>query len=147
MSRIHLWTLVEASPEETWEVVANPRNLPRWNRHVRAVTGVPDNGLVPGTRYTTELGAMGLRFHVDAEVVELERPRYAQVRLHGPVDATVRTWIHRAGRRRSRLEHEVDYHLKGGPLGEAIARVFKLLGGTQLLRRGLRAQKQQIEEG
>jgi uncharacterized protein YndB with AHSA1/START domain len=147
VSRIHLWTVVEASPDEVWEVVANPRNLPRWNRHVQNVSGVPDGGLRPGSRYTTEIGAMGLRFHVEAEVKELEAPRHAEVRLHGPVDATVRTWIHAAGRRRSRLEHEVEYHLKGGPLGEAIARVFKLLGGSQLLRRGLRAQKQQIEEG
>ncbi|HEV3474215.1 MAG TPA: SRPBCC family protein [Actinomycetota bacterium] len=147
MSRVHLWTMVEASPEEVWEVVANPRNLPRWNRHVRTVTGAPENGLARGSRYTTEIGAMGLRFHVDAEVVELDPPKYAQVRLHGPVDATVRTWVHRAGSRRARLEHEVEYRLKGGPLGEAIARVFKLLGGSQILRRGLRAQKQQVEEG
>ena len=147
MSRIHLWTMVDASPEEVWEVVANPNNLPRWNRHIRSVSGVPEDGLKPGSKYRTELGGFGLHFHIDADVEELEPPRYARIRLHGPVDATVRTWVHRAGRRRSRLEHEIEYHLRGGPLGEAIARVFRLLGGSVLLKRGLRAQKQQIEEG
>ncbi len=147
VSRVHLWTMVEATPDEVWEVVANPNNLPRWNRHIRSVSGVPENGLKPGSRYRTELGGFGVHFHVDADVEELDPPRYARIRLHGPLDATVRTWVRPIGTSRSRLEHEIEYRLRGGPVGEAIARVFRLLGGSAILKRGLRAQKQQAEEG
>jgi len=67
--------------------------------------------------------------------------------LSGPLDAIVRTWIQPDGSGRSILEHEVDYHLKGGPVGELVARGLRLLGARTLLRRGIRAQKRQIESG
>lgn len=137
--------IVDASAEEVWAVISDPRNLPRWNRLVRAVHGVPDDGLREGSRYWTELGGFGMSVRVRADVVELDQPRYARVRLTGPVEATVRTWVRPAGSRRSRLEHEVDYHLKGGPIGEAIARALRVFGAPTLLKRGLRAQKRQVE--
>jgi len=59
----------------------------------------------------------------------------------------VTTWVRPAGSRRSRLEHEVEYHLPGGPVGELLARTVRLLGGRQLLRRGIRAQKRHVEAG
>jgi hypothetical protein len=60
-------------------------------------------------------------------------------------EATVRTWINPAGSGRSRLEHEIEYHLRGGPVGELVARGLQTLGARSLLRRGTRAQKRQIE--
>ncbi len=139
--------IVDASPAEVWRIVGDPRNLPRWNKHILAVHEVPPNGLRPGARYSTEMGGFGIRFKVLAEVEELEPPRYSRIRLSGPVDAIVRTWVHPAGRRRARLEHEVDYHIPGGPLGAVIERAVKLFGATGLLKRGLRAQKRQVESG
>lgn len=147
VSRIREHVIVDASPEDVWEVVADPRNLPRWNRFIRAVHDVPEDGLREGSGYWAELGSLGLRVRVPARVEELDPPRYARVRLSGPIDATVRTWIRSAGRRRSRLEHEVEYRLRGGPVGEVIARTLRVAGGPALLRRGIRAQKRQIEGG
>jgi uncharacterized membrane protein len=147
VSRIRESLIVEAQPEEVWEVVADPRNLPRWNRFIRSVRDVPENGLRAGSRYWTVLGGLGVSVKVRAEVEELEPPRFSRVRLTGPLDAVVTTWVRPAGSRRSRLEHEVEYHLPGGPVGELIARTVRLLGGRQLLRRGIRAQKRQVEAG
>jgi uncharacterized protein YndB with AHSA1/START domain len=147
VSRIREHIIVDAPPEEVWKVVADPRNLPRWNRFIRAVHDVPQNGLREGSRYWTELGGFGLTVRVRARVEELDPPKYAKVRMSGPVEGAIRTWIRPAGRRRSRLEHEVDYHLRGGPVGEVIGRAVRLLGGPMLLRRGIRAQKRQVEEG
>ena len=36
---------VHAPQEKVWQVVSDPRNLPRWYRHVVAVRGVPSGGL------------------------------------------------------------------------------------------------------
>lgn len=139
--------LVDAPPREVWTIVADPRNLPRWNPHIRAVRGVPNGGLRRGTRYVTELRVLGLPFEVHAEVLDLDPPRFSEIRLTGPLEAVVRTWVHPAGSRRSRLEHEVDYRVKGGPAGRVIERGLKLMGAGTLLRRGTRAQVRQIEEG
>jgi hypothetical protein len=49
------------------------------------------------------------------------------------------------GTRRSRLEHEVEYRLKGGPLGALIARGLQVVGAPAMLKRGIRAQKRQVE--
>lgn len=147
MTVIRQWELVDAPPEDVWRVVSDPRNLPRWNRYIRTVHGVPDDGLKPGTRYWTELSVMGVSFRVAAEVEEIDPPRFARIRLSGPLDATVRTWVRPAGRGRSRLEHEVEYRLKGGPIGGVVARGLRLVGAPSLLKRGVRAQKRQAERG
>jgi uncharacterized protein YndB with AHSA1/START domain len=139
--------VVDGSPEEVWKVVSDPRNLPRWNRYIRAVHDVPGDGLRPGSRYWTELGGLGVTFRIRAEVEEVDPPRYARVRLSGPVDAVVRTWIRPMGERRSRLEHQVDYSVRGGPIGALVGRALRHLGAPTVLRRGTRAQKLQVERG
>jgi uncharacterized protein YndB with AHSA1/START domain len=147
VSRINEAIVVEAPPDEVWRVIADPLNLPRWNRFIRAVGDVPRNGLRPGSRYWTELGGFGVAVKVRARVEEIDPPRYSRIRLSGPVDAVVTTWVRPAGSLRSRLEHEIDYHMPGGPVGELLARTVRLLGGRQLVRRGIRAQKRQVELG
>jgi uncharacterized membrane protein len=145
MTVIRDWVIVEAPHEEVWRIVADPRNLPRWNRYIRSVRDVPEDGLAPGSRYTTQLSVLGLSVQVQAEVEEIDPPRFSRIRLSGPLEATVRTWVRPAGRNRSRLEHEVDYRLKGGPVGEVVARGLKVLGAPTLLKRGIRSQKHQVE--
>jgi uncharacterized protein YndB with AHSA1/START domain len=148
VTRIRESIIVDAPVEEVWSVVSDPRNLPRWNKHIVAVHDVPDEGLEEGARYWTELGGAGVHFRVGAQVEEFDPPRYSRIRLSGPLDAVVQTWVHPAGRRRSRLEHEVDYHLHHtGPLDTLIGRALRVFGATALLRRGIRTQKQQVEQG
>ncbi len=137
--------MVEAPPEEVWGVIADPRNLPRWNKYIRSVHDLPEEGLHPGARYWTNMSAMGVSFRVDAQVEELDPPRFARIRLSGPVEAVVRTWVRPAGRHRSRLEHEIEYRLKGGPVGGVVAKGLKVFGAPALLKRGIRAQKRQVE--
>lgn len=146
MSVLTVQAEVDAAPEHVWAVVADPRNLTRWDRHVTGVTGVPPGGLEPGTEYTTEVRFMGVKARVRAEVLEIEPPRYAKIRLHGLLDATIETWLESMDGDRTTLRHRVDYRFKGGPLGQLGARIVRGLGGASLLRRGVEAQKRQAEE-
>jgi uncharacterized membrane protein len=145
MIQIRESAFVGASPEEVWAVVSDPRNLPRWNRYIRSVHGVPEDGLKKGDRYWTEMGGFGVRFRINAHVEEADPPRYSKIRLTGPLEAIVQTWIHPAGRRRSRLEHQIDYQVPGGSIGNVVARALRHLGANAMLRRGVRAQKRQVE--
>jgi uncharacterized membrane protein len=147
VTRILESAIVDATPEEVWRVVSDPRNLPKWNHYIRAVHDVPPDGLKEGDRYWTEMGGFGVRFRIRAHVIESQPGRYAKIRLTGPLEAIVQTWVRPAGPRRSRLEHRVDYHVPGGPIGSVVARALRLLGAAPMLRRGVRAQKRQIEAG
>lgn len=147
MSTIRDAVVVDATPEEVWRVIADPHNLPRWNRQIRAVRGAPDGELREGDSYRIELGFLGATAEVRAVVRELERPTFSEVSLTGPIEGTVRTYVRPIGAGRSRLEHEVEYRFPGGPLGRVAARAVRLMGASLILRRGLRAQKETVERG
>src|SRR5256885_16429678 len=107
---------VDGPPEKVWEVVSNPRNLPQWDRHITKVVGVPPEGLDVGVEYTTRLTFWGVSAHVDADVLEFEPPGSSKIRLSGPlIRATVTTRLTPLGEDRCRLEHTVEYELRGGP--------------------------------
>jgi carbon monoxide dehydrogenase subunit G len=145
VSLIEVQVEVQAPPERVWEVVSDPRNLPTWDRRITAVRGVPPGGLREGSRYTTEVRFMGARITVESEVLELRPPEYAKVRVSGPMDAIVETWVEPAGPGTALLRHRVDYRLRGGPLGELVAGAIRMLGAQSMLKRGATAQKRQAE--
>ena len=146
MSVVQASTVIDAPPKLVWKVVANPRNLPRWNRHVAAVRGVPPEGLHEGLSYETDLRFMGVRGMARAHVAELRPPRYARIRVSGPLSAIVETWVEPLDGERSRLAHRVRFRFIGGPLGRLAERAIQRLGAPSILRRGVLAQKQQVEE-
>lgn len=147
MSIVRSREVIDASPEEVWAVVADPRNLPRWNPHIQEVVGAPPDGLAKGSSYDTIIRVMGVSSTVHAEVADVDPPRSSEVRLTGPLDAVVRTRLLPTAEGQTILEHEVSYRLKGGPFGELIARALRALGAGSVLRRGTRAQKLQVERG
>jgi len=148
MGHVSIDMEIEATPDEVWTVVSDPRNLPRWDRHIISVQGVPDDGLAEGDHYTTELKMMGVRGTVEAEVVEMVAPRRSRIRLRGLLDATVNTSVSPlAGGRRALLEHDVEYHFRGGGLAAFATQGLQITGGPSVvLRRGALAQKRQIED-
>lgn len=145
MSVIEASGVIDAPPEKVWKVVSDPNNLPVWDHHVYEVTGVPEGGLDEGTEYTAAVKFMGARAHTSARVLDIEPPRYSKVELHGLVDGTVETWLEPLDGGKTRLRHRVEYGFKGGPIGALAARAVRLLGASALLRRGIQAQKRQVE--
>ena len=146
MSVVEVLTEVEASPERVWAVVSDPRRLSHWDRHVESVEGIPAAGLARGVRYATVMRFITVRGHVDAEVLEFEPPHRSVIRLTGMLEAVVTTTVEPLPGERSLLKHVVDYHFRGGVIGDFAARSLRLLGGAQLvLRHGTLAQKHEIE--
>jgi uncharacterized membrane protein len=136
---------IDAPPDRVWRFISDPRNLPKWDRHITSVSGVPSDGLREGSEYQAEMKFMGARAKVEATVLELKPSEYSKVRLHGIVDAVVETWLEPLDGDRTRLRHRVDYRFKGGALGSLAAEAIRLLGAPSLLRHGTDAQKRQIE--
>ena len=145
MSVVEVSEVIDAPPKTVWEIVANPRNLPLWDRHIYEVKGVPKAGLDRGTEYTTGVRFLGARAHASARVLEIQPERYSKVEVRGLVDGVVETWLEPLDGGRTQLRHRVAYRFKGGPIGELAARATQMLGATTLLRRGIKAQKRQVE--
>ena len=147
MSVVEVAIDIDAPPETVWKVVADPRNLPRWNRHISSVEDVPTDGLQRGSHYTAHVSMMGVRGKTRATVVDIRPPEYAKMHLTGIVEATVETWLESRNGSKSRLRHRIAYRFRGGPLGEVAARAVNAMGATRLLRKGVQAQKEQAEKG
>jgi carbon monoxide dehydrogenase subunit G len=135
---------IDAPPETVWKVASDPRNLPHWDRHIEAAH-VARETLGPGSRYEVRMRFMAVTARVEVEVLEWEPPWRAVLQLHGLLQATVTTSVASLPFDRSLLRHEVEYRFKG-PLGLFGARSLNAVGGAHLaLRRGLAAQKREIE--
>ena len=147
MAEVSFSVVVNAPPQEVWAVVGDPSNLPRWDRHITAVEGVPPHGLEQGAEYITVMRFVGVRTTVHCRVLEWEPPTWAVFALSGILNATVATRIEPLPPGRSRLRHEVDYHFRRNPIGELAARSIQLIGGAYFaLRHGTLAQKNQVEK-
>jgi hypothetical protein len=137
---------IDAPPERVWAVASDPRNLPHWDRHIERVW-LPSSGLQRGARYSVRMRFVAVRSDVQAEVLEWEPPWRSKVHLSGPLDATITTTVASLPYERSLLRQEVTYRF-AGPLGRFAARSLRAVGGAQLaLRRGVLAQKREIEAG
>jgi uncharacterized membrane protein len=146
MTTVEFSVEVDAPPEAVWDVTSQPTYLPNWDRHIESVR-VPPGGPAMGVRYEVVMRFFALRTTVGAEVIEWEPPSRAVIRLSGLLDATVSTSIASLPGGRSVLRHEVSYRFRG-PLGGIGARSIQAVGGAQLaLKRGVLAQKRQIEQG
>ena len=106
MTRVAVEVEIDATSEQVWAVVSDPRNLPHWDKHIVEVVGVPPGGLAEGTRYTTVMKFMAVRARVAAEVLEWDPPHVSSIRLSGVIEATVTTTVETLGDRRSRLRHD-----------------------------------------
>jgi uncharacterized membrane protein len=136
---------VDAPAADVWAVASKPGNLPHWDRHIYEVRA-PSEGLGPGSHYEVVTGFMSIRTTVRAEVLDWEPPRRATIRLAGPIEATVMTSITSLPDDRSILRHEIRYRFRG-PLGGLAAASVNAIGGAHMaLRRGVLAQKREIEE-
>ncbi len=146
MTTVEVSAEIAAPPQRVWNVTSDPRNLPHWDKHLVAV-GLPEEGLGRGARYEVVMRFMAVRAKVRAEIVEWEPPWRSKIRLVGLLDATVTTSIASLPFERSLLRHEVSYRFRG-PFGSLGAKSLAAVGGPQLaLKRGLAAQKREIESG
>ena len=137
---------IDAPPQVVWAVASDPRNLPHWDRHIEAAH-VAREDLEPGSRYQVRMRFMAVTARVEVEVLEWEPPWRAVLQLRGLLEATVTTSVASLPFDRSLLRHQVEYRFRG-PLGVFGAKSLNAVGGAQLaLRRGLAAQKREIEAG
>jgi carbon monoxide dehydrogenase subunit G len=116
--RFELDVQIAAPPEEVFDFLSDPTNLPRWQESCVAVEPLGDD------RIQETRSFMGHRAQVETEIVERERPHTFTVRsLGGPVRFTVRHELSPSGGG-TQLRVEADGSAIGGRLtAGVVARV------------------------
>ena len=145
MTTVEFSVEVEAPPDMVWQIASDPRNLPQCDKHIVRVD-LPQGGMRPGATYEVVMGMMGVQTTVHATVLEWEPPWRSSLKLGGLLEATVTTSVGSLPFDRSMLRHEVMFRFRG-PFGRFGAAGLNAMGGAQYaLRRGVMAQKREIEE-
>ena len=99
-----------ASPENLWQIVHDPANMPAWNEKCVECSS---NGIGEGSRFNAVFEMSGKRSDAQGEVIEYVlhkriryRYRYVDDSKAGSVEETYD--ISKVGRDRSKVEHEVN---------------------------------------
>ena len=117
---------IERPVEEVFDYVADPRNFPRWNSAVQAVTPTSGQG-EPGSTYLMERELPGGHAENALEVVERERPTAFTIRTtSGPTPFVYRYRFAGEGET-TRVELAAEVELSGiaGALGPLASRGVK----------------------
>jgi carbon monoxide dehydrogenase subunit G len=109
--RFELDVEIAAPPEDVFDFLADPTNVPRWQESCVAAEPEGDD------RIHETRSFMGRTMQVETEIVERERPRLFVVRsLGGPVRFTVRHELSPSADG-THLRVEAEGELAGGALG------------------------------
>ena len=136
----------EASIEQLWELMSDPDRLPEWNGafdRVENVTGPLDE---VGTTYTQVMRVAGIELKGDWEVTEVDPPRSRRFRGTPPGCAVCigsETFEEVEGG--TEYTVEMDYTLRGGPVGKAIDRLFGRSLFRRIVERNVRELRQILE--
>ena len=132
MGRYRKTFRVEAPVERLWELMSDPGRLPEWNGafdRVEDATGRLDE---VGTTYTQVMRVAGIELKGDWEITEVEPSRRRRFQGTPPgCAACTGSETFETVEGGTNYTIEMDYTLRGGPVGEAFDRLF----GRSLFRR------------
>jgi uncharacterized protein YndB with AHSA1/START domain len=117
---------IERPIEEVFDYVSDPRNFPRWNSAVQAVSRTSGEG-EPGSTYAMERDLPSGRAENDLEITENERPAAFTVRTtSGATPFTYRySFAFDGTATKLDLDGEVELEGLAGALGPLASRVVK----------------------
>jgi len=144
---VHTSVDIDASPQQVWDVVMDPRRLGSWVTTHEGVADAPER-LSSGSSFEQRLKLAGKSFDVRWTVIEAEEPHLAEWRGDGPYGsrARVRYELASLDGKRTRFGYENEFELPSGLLGRAAARV---VGSARVRREAERslANLKQVLQG
>jgi fatty-acyl-CoA synthase len=144
--RIDKSIVIDASREEVWELVSDPRCYRRFMHHVSELThkGGPERGL--GARYTIHLRVGSADVGGLVEVVEFDEPADLAWTSVTGIDQRLRWRLRETDDHRTRVTLRLAYEAPGGLLGTLSEQVSKpMVAGN--LERTLHNLRGEIEGG
>ncbi len=110
--------MIHASAEAVWEVLRNPKNMPRWNKKCLRVQE-DRTSLIIGTQFSATFRLSGPANECTGEVIEFDPGRCLRIRYFGmnrgmPGDV-VETFRLDTSNGKTRVRHDVDMTHAGLP--------------------------------
>ena len=131
---------LNASIDEVWELLMDPRRLGEWVSAHRKLEEDPELPLQEGSRFKQKLGIGPISFRVEWEILEVETPNRARWLGKGPAgtsaDVTYELSEIEEG---TRFVYINEYKLPGGLAGRAAKGAFSSAVGSREARRSLKA--------
>lgn len=138
---VHESVDLAAGPDEVWEKLMDPRFLDEWVSAHREVVEMPELPLGEGATFTQKLGVGPVKFRVEWEVLEADRPRLARWRGKGPGGSEAEiTYKLSAGENGdgTHFEYKNDYELPGGVVGKAAGTAVGSAAGKREARKSMK---------
>lgn len=136
---VHETVELDASPEEVWEKLMDPRFLEEWVTAHREIKEMPDLPLEVGESFVQKLGVGPVSFKVTWEVCEADRPAKARWHGSGPGGSTATvTYELSETDGGTRFEYRNDYELPGGFVGRAAKKAVSSAAGSREARKSLK---------
>lgn len=131
---------MDATPQELWEVLMDPRRLQEWVSAHRELGELPELPLTEGDSFKQKLGLGPASFWVEWDVVEARAPEFARWRGSGPGGSTAEVTYRLEAEDGSgvRFDYENDFDPPGGVIGRAAKKVVNAAAGQREARKSLR---------
>ncbi|MBA3300232.1 MAG: SRPBCC family protein [Thermoleophilaceae bacterium] len=135
---------IDATPDEVWEVVMDPRRLGDWvSAHEEVID--PPARLEPGSEFEQRLCVAGRRFGVRWHLEAAERPNQARWTATGPARSSAEvSYEFSASGGGTRFDYKNEFSPPGGRLN-VVGRVVGGPPAKRAARKSLRALKQLLE--
>jgi uncharacterized protein YndB with AHSA1/START domain len=144
---VHESVDLAATPEEVWDRLMNPCFLEEWVSAHREIEELPDLPLREGSTFTQKLGVGPVKFKVDWEVLEADKPTLARWLGRGPggAEAKITYRLEPDGNGGTRFRYENDYELPGGPVGRTAGKAVGSAAGKREARKSMKKLAEYFE--
>lgn len=123
MSEIKKSLTIEATAEELFDIVEDPRQLPKFVPNVSEVVDIHRTEQRVGDTFRVIYKVLGLTFDEKFATSEYERPSNLTSAFKGGMNGTFR-WTFKPQGKDCQVEVEIHYDVAGGALGKAVDAVM-----------------------
>lgn len=131
MTRLEREIVIDASPDEVYDVLLDPRCLGEWVTIQEELEDAPAGDLAEGDTLRQRMKVAGQRFKLSWTVVQSDRPTRVVWEGKGPMGSKAKAVyeLSEDGSGGTRFSYMNEYGLPGGPAGKLAGRAIMAASG------------------
>jgi len=133
MAKLERTIEIDASPEEVYDVLTDPKCLGEWVTIQEELVEAPDPPLEVGDCVVQRMKVVGKRFEVSWDVEVADRPNKVRWTGDGPMGSKARATynLEPNGNGGTRFSYTNEYDVPGGPVGKVAGRALVSASGGE----------------